>query len=209
MEELEKGALEGVRQVIVTHPHIDHAGPTIFPSDRTYEEVNISRFVEPDDVVEAGEVSLRVIHTPGHEASHMVLFHEPSGTLFSGDLILNSARFTRSPLALSLRDYERSLRRLLELRPKVIVPSHGDAIDNPMEHLSRCLESVKDVKRKIAEMLEDRTEATHVEIAKELFEPEDILQTIVATVSTWAYLEDLDEEGEVLLDRKEQVAQLR
>jgi glyoxylase-like metal-dependent hydrolase (beta-lactamase superfamily II) len=61
--------------------------------------------VEPDAVLTDGETvpgGLRVIHTPGHTAGHIVLVHEPTQTLLAGDAVVNrSGRPRMGPAALA------------------------------------------------------------------------------------------------------------
>lgn len=76
--------------------------------------------VQPDGHLNDGEVitgsnGLRVIHTPGHSPGHVVLFHEPTKTLLTGDAVFHRGTTpSQGPAALShdanVRD--RSLRRL-------------------------------------------------------------------------------------------------
>ena len=263
-EPLESGFLEGVTQVIITHPHVDHVtasasfpqlaemphivfkgaelvirnivqylsdsqkegqeilsladkelgeltrmmGNVIFPWDRTYLDVNISRLVQSGDEIRAGEVVLKAIHTPRHEANHMMLFHEPSGTLFSGDLVRNNARFSRAPRTPNLADYERSLRLALDLNPKLIVPSHGDVIENPIELINKCLANVQDTKRRILDFLANHKEASHADIAKGIFEVADQLHMMAVSSSMWGFFEGLEEEGKIVFDRDRGLARL-
>jgi glyoxylase-like metal-dependent hydrolase (beta-lactamase superfamily II) len=53
--------------------------------------------VEPDGELVDGAVAdgsdgLRVIHTPGHSPGHVVLLHEPTRTLLTGDAMFNRGR---------------------------------------------------------------------------------------------------------------------
>jgi glyoxylase-like metal-dependent hydrolase (beta-lactamase superfamily II) len=51
------------------------------------------------DVVDGG---LRVLHTPGHSPGHIVLLHEPSGTLLAGDALFHrGGRLALGPAALA------------------------------------------------------------------------------------------------------------
>lgn len=250
-EQLERGSLQDVKEVIITHPHIDHVGvsvalarlaekphivfrgsewiiqhfteytlqvrdeqerllagvnPTVgkalweffkiyFPLDQEYERVNISRAVEAEDEINMGDIALRVIHTPGHEVSHMALFHKSSGTLFSGDLIGKSAHFNPAPLSSSIADYEESLKRVRDLSPQLIVPAHGDVIDNPVEHVNECLANVQDMKGRILDVLEKCPEATSAEIANEIFKGSDPMKAGIQNALVLLYLERLNEEG--------------
>ena len=95
-----------VKAVVATHGHNDHinvaaelaaatgAPVLIHPDDlMLWQVVNPDR--EPDgllhegDVLTAGGVSLRVLHTPGHSPGGCCLYDEADGVLFSGDTLFN------------------------------------------------------------------------------------------------------------------------
>lgn len=85
--------------------------------------------VTDGDVIElGGGRSLEVLHTPGHEQSHICLRDSLTGILFSGDHVL--PRIT--PVIMYdedvedvLGDYLASLRRLVELGVGLTYPAHG------------------------------------------------------------------------------------
>jgi glyoxylase-like metal-dependent hydrolase (beta-lactamase superfamily II) len=188
---------------------IDITGNMYFPADRDYGAVNITRTVQEGDEIPAGDVVLRVVCTPGHEKNHMALLHEPSGIVFSGDLVTNNAQFNRAPLTPNIAEYERSLSRLLALGPNILVPSHGAVIDNAVEHLEKCLANVRDVKTRILEGLAKYPGTSHLELSRQVFDVTDPIKVVAVAVVTWCYLECLESEGKVVLDRDEQAASLR
>lgn len=253
-EQLESGKLKGTREIIITHPHVDHVGgsealaevaekphtvfkggdkiirdfigfllevrkeqlklfslgnedavceflDSYFPVNRYYRDVNICRVVEEGEEIRIGEVTLRVIHTPGHEAHHMALYHRPSGILFSGDLIAYNAQFPYAPLTSSVRDYEDSLRKVRSLNPKLIVPSHGKPIEDPIEHLNKSLENVQRTKARILNTLIERRKITHFQLTASLFKDANPMAMGFLAAVVLSYLDYLEEEGKILLER--------
>jgi glyoxylase-like metal-dependent hydrolase (beta-lactamase superfamily II) len=85
------------------------------------------------DVVETPAGSWRVVHTPGHTPGHVSYFRESDGILLSGDALLNIIPFRRVdglalPPAIFNSDTalaRRSVRRVAELSPRVLLPGHG------------------------------------------------------------------------------------
>jgi len=175
-----------------------------FPVNQHYRDVNISRVVEEGEEIRVGKVTLRVIHTPGHEANHMALYHKPSGTLFSGDLIMDNAQFMYALLTSSVRDYEDSLRKVLRLKPRLIVPSHGGPIENPTEHLNKCLENVQRTKERILNTLMERGEITHFQLVESLFSAADPMGVGFLAAVVLSYLDYLEEEGKVVVRRNDE-----
>lgn len=102
-----------VAKIVLTHGHYDHvgavnqlkefSGATVYAHEKERElitnpELSLSRYVNPlfptpkvdtfvvdGDVISAGTLSLRVIHTPGHTGGSMCLYSD--GVLFSGDTV--------------------------------------------------------------------------------------------------------------------------
>jgi glyoxylase-like metal-dependent hydrolase (beta-lactamase superfamily II) len=145
-----------VRQVVNTHHHEDHSGgdgalqaalglpiaapagavPILadFPRLQLYRRIvwgqpgNVA--VEPlGDVVETDHHRFEVIPTPGHCPDHVCFFEREQGWLFSGDLYVHErVRYLRADedAVCSLE----SLRRVLALRPRLLVCSHAGLVED-------------------------------------------------------------------------------
>jgi glyoxylase-like metal-dependent hydrolase (beta-lactamase superfamily II) len=146
LTELERAVVDArsnLRTVVVTHDHPDHASGapavarahpeatfTRYPSGRDGQESGIAwRPLQDGDRVEVGDVTLTVVHTPGHSPDHIVLWHEASGSVFSGDLVI-PGRSVMIDVARGgrLSEYLASLRRMLELEPHQLFPAHGPRV---------------------------------------------------------------------------------
>jgi glyoxylase-like metal-dependent hydrolase (beta-lactamase superfamily II) len=90
---------------------------------------------------------LRVVHLPGHSDGHCGFYSEKHDLLFSGDLFasyffkphVSPSIFTSRPELLP-----GSLRRVLELDPRLIVPNHYDILDGEL-HKRRYVELCREV----------------------------------------------------------------
>ncbi|WP_332908495.1 MBL fold metallo-hydrolase [Paenibacillus roseus] len=60
------------------------------------EVKNVTRLLEDGERLPFGG-GLTVIHTPGHTAGHICLYHEPSKTLIAGDALMNVAGKLQAP----------------------------------------------------------------------------------------------------------------
>lgn len=109
-----------LEKVLLTHGHFDHAGGAAelaemfdVPVEGPQEEEKFlldviemqgfkwgvagGRNVEPDrwladgDTVTVGELTLDVIHTPGHTPGHVVFFHAPSRFAIVGDVLFKGS----------------------------------------------------------------------------------------------------------------------
>ena len=119
LEALAKEGLT-LSKILVTHGHIDHAGGVAeltertgapvegphredqfwiegmpqqsrmfgFPNVRSFEP---SRWLEGGDTVTFGEVTLEVLHCPGHTPGHVVFFHPESRLAQVGDVLFQGS----------------------------------------------------------------------------------------------------------------------
>ena len=83
------------------------------------------KLVEDNDVLEAGKISLKVIHTPGHTPGGMCLYGEPH--LFAGDtLFVGGVGRTDFPGGDTNQLLHSIKEKLLTLPPETVVwPGHG------------------------------------------------------------------------------------
>jgi len=132
--------------VLVTHGHHDHASgaPAIASAHTAATFAKLPWPGEDDrypvawrplgggDLVLAGDEALTAVHTPGHSPDHLAFWHAPSGTAFSGDLVVAGGsvmiHWSRGG---NLAQYLASLERLLALDAARLLPAHGPQVDNP------------------------------------------------------------------------------
>lgn len=141
-----------IKYIVLTHAHFDHAGavPEIklatgahiafHPADmEAYRSVSEQAafwgfqsdpMPEPDlmlaegDKLDIGELSFRVLHTPGHSPGGICLFGE--GTLFSGDTLFKGSVGRTDLPGGDMEQLKASFRRLLELPLETrVLPGHG------------------------------------------------------------------------------------
>jgi glyoxylase-like metal-dependent hydrolase (beta-lactamase superfamily II) len=191
-----------IRQVANTHHHEDHAGgdsalqralgvavaapaeavPTLNDPPRLQFYRRLvwgqprSVGAEPlGDVVETPRYCLRVVATPGHSPDHSCFFEPEQGWLFSGDLFIHErARYLRADE--DAHQILASLRRVLALRPRLLICSHAGFVED----------ACGAVERKIAywERLADQARALRREglslreVTHRLLGPEGLASTV-------------------------------
>lgn len=86
---------------------------------------------------EGDEVAgFRVVHTPGHARGHVVFFRESDRVAICGDVIRNMSYATGLPgikeppkiFTYDPAENRRSIHKLAELNPSLILPGHGPAV---------------------------------------------------------------------------------
>jgi glyoxylase-like metal-dependent hydrolase (beta-lactamase superfamily II) len=121
-------AMEGRRPVAAT----DH------PMAKFYARLWQGPPREVDRVLAEGDevAGFRVVHAPGHAPGEVIFFRDSDRVAICGDVIRNisyltlRARLAEPPADLSPDPAEnrRSIRKLAELNPSLILPGHGPAV---------------------------------------------------------------------------------
>jgi glyoxylase-like metal-dependent hydrolase (beta-lactamase superfamily II) len=154
LEALAAAVPGGPARVIVSHAHPDHAsGATALAARWPAAAFGKVAWPDKDDgsiawqrltdgqVVDSGEGSLLVLHTPGHSPDHVTLWHADSRTLFGADLMqLGNTLAIPAGQGGDLAAYLRSLRRVHALAPARVLPAHGPVIEDPLAVIEQYLQ---------------------------------------------------------------------
>lgn len=130
--------------LVVTHAHSDHIAGAPAIRER-WPSTRLSKMPWPirdrdlawtpladGDLIETGEGTLHVVHTPGHAPDHICLWHADSRTLFVGDMLVQGTTVViPASHGGSVAEYLGSLDRLLRLNPARALPAHGPVIEDP------------------------------------------------------------------------------
>lgn len=123
---------EEINFVVNTHRDGDHVGGNKVIKKKTKAKIAIHEFdaekvetvdftLKDEDVVELGERTFKVIHTPGHTLGSICLYDQKNYTLVTGDSVCGE----RSELIRMDKEiYISSLKKLLNLEIKVLIMAH-------------------------------------------------------------------------------------
>jgi hydroxyacylglutathione hydrolase len=142
-----------VTLIVITHTHWDHIGDAAKmkeligaplaahelavdalgnPGSATTElpftiaPVTPDRLLADGDEVTLGEYVFRVLHLPGHEEAHIVLYSEPDRVFLGGDVLFPNGHGRTDIPGADQETMNRSLARLVDLPPDTVVyPGHG------------------------------------------------------------------------------------
>ncbi len=139
------------RYIILTHTHFDHVynlekiklacGAKVLA--HISENFEVDEFIEEGDRIKLGNLSLKVLHTPGHTPGSICLYEGKSKSLFSGDTVFSDGGFGRTDLTGgSLEKMVKSLEKLSEVDIEMLYPGHGDPKKVQKNHF-KCFEDGK------------------------------------------------------------------
>jgi glyoxylase-like metal-dependent hydrolase (beta-lactamase superfamily II)/8-oxo-dGTP pyrophosphatase MutT (NUDIX family) len=127
-----------IDQIVVTHRHPDHVGGA--GELRALTGAPVRAFGDADaggapvvpidegDSIEIADLTLTVLHTPGHASDHVSLVL--GDAIFAGDNILGEGTAVIAPPDGDMRAYLRTLERLRALGPRRIYPGHFRPLDD-------------------------------------------------------------------------------
>ena len=192
-----------ITTVLLTHSHPDHRPLARTLADRTGAPLRArdpgddgAEPVDDGDVVQAGSVALRAVHTPGHATDHLCFFDEQSRELFTGDHILSGMTTVISPPDGDMSDYMESLRRVLALRPAVIHPGHGRRIDDGVATIEQYIAHRLEREAQVADAVHRRGAAVRpIDVVPEIYAAYPQALHLFAARSVQAHLDKLVREG--------------
>lgn len=82
-----------------------------------------TRVLHDRDIIELGDRSITVFHTPGHSPGHMCFWEASTGYLFTGDLVYKDTLFAYYP-STDPQAYLNSLEKIAVLPVKRVFPAH-------------------------------------------------------------------------------------
>ena len=153
--------------------------------------------IKDGEYFELNETSITAIHTPGHMGNHLCFQYDR--VLFSGDHIMGWATSMVSPPYGDLTQFMASCHLLKDKNISLILPGHGEQVDNPKERIEYLISHRLERERQIKSTLQHHslnaleiTEIVYVDIDKSLIP--------AATRNVFAHLLDLNERGLVAFE---------
>ena len=202
-----------IRWILCTHTHMDHSpaaaklkaatGATVLGrpapagQDASFAP---ERVVADGDRLFLGGVVLRAIHTPGHASNHLCYLLEDSRMLFTGDHVMQGSTVVINPPDGDMRQYLRSLERLLSEELAVIAPGHGYLIGAPHREIRRLIAHRLAREKKVVASLGKLRAASLEELLPLVYDDVPPRVHGVAARSLVAHLDKLVAEGSARAD---------
>jgi glyoxylase-like metal-dependent hydrolase (beta-lactamase superfamily II) len=146
------------------------------------------------DVVKLGNYHFEVILTPGHSPGHISLFDSKTKIMYGGDLVGDIVAWY-TPASGGVIEYLKSLDKMEAKSPKIILPSHGEAVTNPKVAIAKVRERLYAREKKMVEILNDSPK-TFVELVDLMFKVE-MMRFFPGAGITESHILKLREDGRV------------
>jgi glyoxylase-like metal-dependent hydrolase (beta-lactamase superfamily II)/8-oxo-dGTP pyrophosphatase MutT (NUDIX family) len=207
-----------VREILLTHEHLDHIGTAgalrarlgvplrahALTARRLPEGLCVDSFVAHDERWELRgrpDQSWRALHTPGHARGHLCLFEERTRALIAGDMLAGEGTVVvPAPPEGDMGDYVASLERLAALEPSVIYPAHGPVIVDGRTRIRVYIEHRAERERAVMAALCDSGRSRPEALVARVYRDVDPAAHTLAVHSLRAVLDKLVKQGQASHD---------
>ncbi|HEX9038406.1 MAG TPA: MBL fold metallo-hydrolase [Ktedonobacterales bacterium] len=198
----------GARAILITHGHPDHVEGAARLRELTgarivaWSRAGVPEADEtlPDGgMLSLGRRGLRAHFTPGHRFDHLCFALEgerATGAIFAGDLVAGAGTVVIAPPEGDLLDYLASLRRVLALNPRLLLPGHGPEREDARALLGGYLAHREERERQLVSALRGEP-ASVAALVEAIYTDTPSYLHPVAAHSTLAGLLKLEREGRV------------
>ncbi len=121
-----------------------------------YKERTPDRLLDDGDIIELENVTVEVIHAPGHSLGHTTFFIKEEKILFLGDYDLSSFGPFYGDMYSSIIDIRKSIEKLKNIDAKIWLSSHENGIfeKNPGELWDNYLNVINEREKRLINFLE-------------------------------------------------------
>ena len=200
-----------LERIVTTHTHPDHSpgaaalqlrfpdvpviGASIVNDGYQDQSFSPTAGLEHDDCFDVEGSVLRAIYTPGHVANHFCFIHEATGTVFTGDHIMQGSTVVIIPPAGDMADYVDSLKLLLDYPMHYLAAGHGTLIDTPHAEVERLIAHRQGREAKILAAFDDVVKGDLDDLVAVAYRDVDASIHPIAKLSLWAHLLKLEKES--------------
>ena len=215
-KELEALGNPRVQDLIISHSHQDHfegsekikklTEARLLAHRLDIPEINeklgtlqVEGTLEDGDIIQAEDVRLEVVHTPGHSPGHICLHLAEEKLLFTGDHIVGISTVTVGPPYGDMIDYLGSLQKLLRYPAQRLLPAHGPFMEDAAAKIQEYYDHRLEREAQIVQVLEGEGAITPKQLMMKIYAVElDERFYEVAERQISGHLGKLEKEGRIL-----------
>ncbi len=149
------------------------------------------------DLLDCGEYSISMLHTPGHVSNHFCYLLREEELLFTGDHVLQGTTSVILPPDGNMSHYLDSLRELQQMNLRYFAPGHGDLIHDPHGELRKLIKHRLRRESKVERSLAEIGSCGLEELVCVVYDDVDKSMHRWACRTMLAHLEKLECEGRV------------
>lgn len=128
--------------------------PPDVPIQPGFRDISLAGTFTDGQEISFGRTKARAVHLPGHTIGHYGFWFESENILFSGDVDMVHTGPWYNSASADVEDLIQSVRRIKEINPRIIVPSHRRIQDEGIsEKLDRYIQVVLNREDRIFEAL--------------------------------------------------------
>jgi len=170
------------------------------------EPLDDVRYINESHEIRFENMVLRPIHCPGHSPGLLCFYLEAKGILISGDHLLkeitpnpiiNPVPRGGQPQNTSLRQYLDSIRKIENLKVSLVLPGHGEPIEDFKGLLEKILRHHEQRLVQVSSIL-SRGEQTAYDISRALFPDTEFFEVFLGVSEILGHLNILLEEGKII-----------
>lgn len=200
-----------VEAVVLSHHHRDHVagagaiamslGVPVLAHAATLAKIPAlpaavaTRALADGAVLDLGGMTLTAIHTPGHAPGHLAFFDGARRVLIAGDLVSGLSTILVGFADGDMDDYLDALRRVSELGPEIVLPSHGPPL--PGKSLAATIAHRKEREARVLAALADGTPRELPAIATTAYADTPDAPSFLREMQTRSHLARLVRQGRV------------
>jgi glyoxylase-like metal-dependent hydrolase (beta-lactamase superfamily II) len=203
---LDAAAARGGRitAIVLTHSHLDHRPLALRLAGRTGAIVHCfdpsagdehAQAISDGDVMRRDDLELIAVHTPGHTRDHLCFYDPATRTLYTGDHILNGTTSVVHPGEGDMSDYMESLRKVQALQPLIILPGHGERVDNASALIEEYIAHRREREAQILAAAQGRPAFTPMDLVPALYAGYPVEVYPLAAWTVQAHLDKLVHDG--------------
>jgi glyoxylase-like metal-dependent hydrolase (beta-lactamase superfamily II) len=209
LDALEHVSDAGPRHVLVTHAHTDHIAGVHAIRGR-WTATRFAKFAWPERdakyavgweslsdgaVIAAGDGELHVVHTPGHSPDHVAFWAPANRVLFCGDLVVPGTTVViLASQGGDMKEYLRSLERVLALGATRMFPAHGPPIEEPERILRSYVEHRRQREQQVLEGVGSGLDSIDA-LVERIYRGLEAALRPMARESVLAHLRKLEDDG--------------